>query len=536
MVLIIQHSFCNNLNVTTPSLVGQNRTDHYVFIKFNIGWENSWRVSAEPGNWDASWVFVKYKVGSGDWQHATLNLTGHAAPSGSIITPSFDGKGIFVYRNGIGSGSVNFTEVKLKWNYGADSVTDNANITVKVFGIEMVYVATDSFFVGSGGTEWGTFTDGNWWPDSGSNTFPFKITSESALTIDHSKGNLWSSLTSANDSIGPIGTLSANFPKGYKGFYCMKYSSQEQYVDFLNSLTYSQQQTRTTSAPNSAAGTLAMTTISGNILSADRNGIKIKTSGTSSTVPAIYGCDLNNNGIFNESDDGQNISCNWLSWSDGIAFSDWSALRPMSELEFEKACRGPINVFQYERPYGSDAVAHVVGIANSGRADESYIPANGVWNQFIGGAANINAGGVQWGYLNYPVRVGVFATVASSRITSGATYYGIMDMAGNLWERVVTIGNLQGQSFIGTHGNGVLANTGDEIGNSDWPQIDAIGSGFRGGAFNYDSDWARTSDRDLAAYANAGRYGESHIITSNNQQVQLGFRGNFGFRGIRTAP
>ena len=477
---------------------------------------------------------MKYKVGSGDWQHATLNLTGHAAPSGSIITPSFDGKGIFVYRNGIGSGSVNFTEVKLKWNYGADSVTDNANITVKVFGIEMVYVATGSFYVGSGGQEFGTFTDGVW---DGGNTKPFLITSENAIPLGHSIGKLWAKESRGGDNIGDTtNPLPATFPKGYNNFYCMKYSiTQEQYVDFLNSLTYNQQSSRTEVAPNSPARTKAMMIA---VQPRDRSSIQIQTSGTASSLPAVYGCDLDSNGTFNQTNDGQNISCNWLSWGDGIAYCDWAGLRPMSDLEFEKACRGPLNVFQYERPYGNTVVAHLQNVNNGGQSNETYVsaaaPLDHTWNDVINGASNINAGGVQHGFLDYPVRVGIFATDTSNRVQAGATYYGILDMAGDLWERIVTVGNNEGRAFTGTHGDGTLSITGNATGNSDWPDTNAIGSGFRGGNFRYDSDWAITSDRDLAAHIVAARYEAQTISYAGDPQP--GYRGTFGFRGIRTAP
>jgi hypothetical protein len=44
-------------------------------VQFNLSWENSWRTSAAPNNRDAAQVFVKYRVGSGDWQHTLLSNT-----------------------------------------------------------------------------------------------------------------------------------------------------------------------------------------------------------------------------------------------------------------------------------------------------------------------------------------------------------------------------------------------------------------------------------------------------------------------------
>jgi hypothetical protein len=118
----------------------------------------------------------------------------------------------------------------------------------------------------------------------------------------------------------------------------MKYEiSQEQYVSYLNTLTWTQQASRTVVNPSSPVGTLA---VAGNSQFPQRNRIEIKTSGVTNTTPAVYGCDLNNNGVFDETDDGQNIACNWLAWSDLMAYLDWAALRPMTEFEYEKICRG----------------------------------------------------------------------------------------------------------------------------------------------------------------------------------------------------
>jgi hypothetical protein len=38
---------------------------------------------------------------------------------------------------------------------------------------------------------------------------------------------------------------------------------------------------------------------------------------------------------------GENINASGLSWADGAAFAAWAGLRPLTELEWEKAVRGP---------------------------------------------------------------------------------------------------------------------------------------------------------------------------------------------------
>ena len=260
----------NNISVTKVVLTGRdisagpNNASNFVYVKFNIGWDNSWRTSSAPNNWDAAWVFVKYKVGSGDWQHATLstNSADDVAATGSTITPSTDGKGVYIYRSSDGTGNVDFTGTQLRWNYGQDGVADTAGVIVRVFAIEMVYVPTGSFYLGSGG-----------WADSAVSAFyrytsdgyartPFLVSSENALSIIASPDSLWYAYNGGNSGDDGIvnATVPATFPKGYAAFYCMKYDiTQEQYVDFLNALTYTQQVSRTAVAPSSSSGTAALT-------------------------------------------------------------------------------------------------------------------------------------------------------------------------------------------------------------------------------------------------------------------------------------
>ena len=70
-----------------------------------------------------------------------------------------------------------------------------------------------------------------------------------------------------------------------------------------------------------------------------RSYIEIKTSSVSG-APAEYGCDANNNNVYDKAVDGEWIPCHFLSWPDVAFFMDWSGLAPMSELQFERICRG----------------------------------------------------------------------------------------------------------------------------------------------------------------------------------------------------
>jgi formylglycine-generating enzyme required for sulfatase activity len=302
----------------------------------------------------------------------------------------------------------------------------------------------------------------------------------------------------------------------------MKYEiSQGQYRDFLNALTYQQQATRTAVAPNSAAGTGALQSSNDY-----RNGLDIQIPGNATTlVPAVYGCNLNANTTYNEAADGEWIACNYLNWMDGCAYLQWSGLRPMTELEFEKACRGDQTAVSGEYAWGDSSFTGATGISNGGANNETFSNAGAK-------AASNNTAGVQG-----PLRVGAFAGAATTRAQAGATYYGIMEMSGNHWERAVTIGNAAGRSYTGLHGNGTLFRDGTA--NVDfWPGINgnsttttantafggttgitqAAGSGFRGGAWYGVATGLRVSGRHSAANTITNRYSV------------------YGFRGVRLAP
>ncbi len=112
-----------------------------------------------------------------------------------------------------------------------------------------------------------------------------------------------------------------------------------------------------------------------------------------------------------------------------------------------------------------------------------------------------------------PVRVGIFAREGSSRQEAGASYWGIMELSGNLWERAISVAT--GRAFTGLHGNGTLtAAGGADIAN--WPTTGS-GAGLRGGYWEHTADTLRASDRINAARASIAR-------------------NRVGWRGVRSAP
>lgn len=502
----------NNILVSNISLENQNATANTIFIQFDISWDNSWRTSTYESNWDAAWVFVKFRrTTSNTWNHVSILSTGHVAPSGSSISAPTDSTGVFIYKDADGIGSNSFSSVQLKWNYANDGLLDNMSIELCVYAIEMVYIPQNSFSVGSGGSEVGSLTNGSW---SSGATIPLSISSESAITIENTAGNLWGISSAGSSTIGGTGSLSANYPKGYQGFYCMKYEiTQGQYVSFLNKLTRSQQDTHTETSLSS--GTTSVTkryVMTNTTTSQNRNGIRCDAS-IDGTAPITFYCDLNGNGTENEADDGEFLACNFLSWANFSAYLDWCGLRPMSELEFEKACRGTETPVANEYAWGSTTIASSSYSLSNDGANNEVISSN--YSTSNGNASYTSTDGT----INGPLRNGIFAasTGNTGRITSGSTYYGILEMSGNLWERVVSLGNATGRTYTGLHGNGALDATG-YANVSNWPADDAIGGGFRGGNWNQASSYLCISNRIFGA------------LTGNTREY------NYGGRGVRTAP
>jgi formylglycine-generating enzyme required for sulfatase activity len=511
-------SRANNIQVTNTQLLSEAGGT----VQFDLSWENSWR-GGPVTNWDAAWVFVKYRLGNFTWGHAHLTAVGHTAPSGTLIEVGMldpgatyqamtnPGMGAFIRRSVDGHGAFSATGIKLNISLAIPGINFADINAIQVFAVEMVYVPQGAFHVGSGGTETGSFTAGPW--TSGATT-PFQVTSEGALNIGNSAGQLWGTSSAGSSTIGTAGTLPLAYPKGFAGYYAMKYEiSQQQYVDFLNTLARTQQNTRTATdlSPNITSVTSVFVMGNGANIGM-RNGIRCNSS-IAANAPIQFYCDLDTDGVGGETNDGQWIACNFLSYGDVAAYLDWSGLRPMSELEFEKACRGPLSPVANEYAWGTDAVTSgtTFSLSNSGMANETLVAGYSTAPATGNGNFGFNAG-----IVGYPMRVGLFSGHVSNtgRTTAGATYWGLMEMSGNVSEYAVNVGSTQGRAFTGTHGNGALNATGSHD-LADWPTTTA-GFGFRGGAIN--SAQTTVSSRDVAVQTNDGRLTLS------------------GGRGVRRAP
>ncbi|MDP6952774.1 MAG: SUMF1/EgtB/PvdO family nonheme iron enzyme, partial [Alphaproteobacteria bacterium] len=428
-------------------------------VTFDLAWDWSWRAAwqVKPEqhggketlkleNWDAAWVFVKFrKPGADGWKHAILSTdkAAHKAPTGAALDlgSTDDGKrgiGAFVYRASKGHGANNWKGVSLRWLHPASSPDKSGNsagtgaakfdpskVELKVLAVEMVRVPQCAFWLGDGTTKdvVGTFS-------RGTGVEPFRITGEQAIGL----GSEDAQNLGTRDSDGMFAEtpddfnrdrarrLPASFPKGYAGFYCMKYEvTQQQYVDYLNLLSYRDQcramalNKRQRNAhmfggrAKSKVGTRFDPKAQGNTIEVEVPGV------TPPSTPLVVdrksfvaSASIEHPGTparFKTST--PHVACNGDSQPQVAAYCAWAGLRPMTELEYEKACRGPLLPVANEYAWGTTDID---------------------WTRYHNG----NKGA--------PRRVGAFTTPESDRVQAGASYWGILDLSGNVLETTVGVG------------------------------------------------------------------------------------------------
>lgn len=446
----------NGLVISNTSLTGQNTSTQTWQVRFNITWENSWRDNI---NWDAAWVFCKYRVGTNAWGHATLSTTGFQTGSGTPITVNVacDQTGAFIYRRDAGAGTLNTTQVELRWNYGANGVLNSDVPDLNIYAIEMVYIPRGPFTIG----------DGNGVNSSSSGSL-FAVTQHLPYTIDDLMSpNIGATSNLTNTSSSPADRIridgdggldlnldgvvdSAFFPTGFTAFYLMKYEmTQGQYTDFLNSLTYAQQTARVNSSTNVVGQSSFDATVGTN---PGRNTILVQTAGVSPGTPRVYATSRPDRHVTH------------LNLTDMMAYLDWAALRPMTELEFEKACRGPLAPALNEYAWGNSSANSTSSVTLSGTENGTEIITTPTGINMLSNSLTVSQGDAGTG----PVRVGILATNSTNRFSAGASFYGVMGLTDMGNEVVVTLGNVAGRSFRGTNGNG-LVNASGNADVANWP-------------------------------------------------------------------
>jgi formylglycine-generating enzyme required for sulfatase activity len=459
-------ALANDLRVETGSVERSANAGFRVTAK--VSWKNAWRNAR---NYDAVWLFVKARPApNAAWRHVRLAATPSGAATPIACASSADRVGAFCrataasFRGNLaGDVTLEIDPASLPNNMAA-----SPTLEARVFGIEMVYIPDGPFSVGDRDTASVSHAAFYRSTANGSHGGPYRITSEAEIRVGPEDGALYYQAKYPQYEGDRAGPVPAAFPKGTRAFYIMKYETlQGQYADFLTTIPHYYASFR---AP-----------LGGVDYATERGSIRIEGGAYVAAKP--------------------NRPANQMSWDDGTAFADWAGLRPMTELEFTKAARGPVDPGPSDYPWGTSSKTGLqrrVGpdddLPNTGPADESRL-------------------------------------ADSTREALGASYWWVMDLAGSVWERAVTIGHPRGRAFRGTHGDGTLRDYGLAT-NDDWPLGDneAGGYGYRGGGY-YERERERNRDwtvRELNPY--------SPVEWRNFGSWGGGPRGvAYGFRAVRTA-
>ncbi len=455
----------NNVAITVPVVDQTAKT-----VTFDVSWDNSWNIqgSGVPNNWDAVWLFIKWKECAASaaipYTHGTLsgalvdrtipatlevmstvNLNGTLNAAGvntvqesAALAGALDfTDGIMVRRSAVGTGTMAAQTIVLTVPGLPAAATQ---ISLSVFGIEMVYVTQGDLTIGDG--------DG---AATATNSFMATNTLNTGLpmTVTNAFETGASTFYINNAPAGSVTTVAgvpAAWPKGQCGFYIMKYEiSQQQYAEFLNTLATGQLATR---YPTS--------------FSTNRNRTQTSTSPFSSDRPER--------------------AQNYLSPNDVMAYCDWACLRPMTEMEYEKACRGNGST-RGEYAWGNTVITPAITFSGAENGSETTIAGNCVYSNSTWTNGDAGQG---------PARCGIFATATSTRQQAGASYYGVMDLSGNVRDFVIALhGTPASNTYTRSWGNGDLSAAGNHD-PATWPLWTAAAAGtslnnfwgHRGGGWN----------------------------------------------------
>lgn len=474
------------LKITKATLMINGR------ISLKIAWQKSWKNEL---NCDGVWIFGKYRKKGGEWNHINLQKSSESefnyknqAPKdfseGEEINRNKIGmwvpdtkKGAFIFRLE-GSGDLDIKDIIIDWDYKKDNILESElkDCEVHFFGLEMVYIPESQHYIGEPeGRKSGLKNCFYSYPDKGA----YNIDSEDEILVSKKEGNLYCETDTpfSRDEVPFL--IPKKFPKGYKAFWYMKYSlTSQQYVDFLNTLTRNQQKSRVASdiSEDEIKKYYVMSNTNEEF---ERQTIVCNKRGNGEEKPIKFYTYAPQRG------------CNIMGWGDVTAYAAWSGLRPVTELEYEKACRGIAEPVSKEFAWGTTNIGRVDSFSGAdGSGIEIKLPESGIVNCNFGcGIAPFEIDTVKEpknpGFFG-PVTVGLFSNSqnegVSERENNGASFYNVMELSGNLWEQCVTVGNKKGREYFGSYGIGKLDKDGFAT-NLDWPDKTGEGAGVRGGVF-----------------------------------------------------
>lgn len=436
-------------------------------LTFTIRWEYSWRTDAS--NYDGAYIFIKYRPNSSTWQHADIST---ATPLGNLYRViTSDNKGLLL--RGTNANPLRVADFTVTFNDLAGDYYD-----FRVFGMEMVHIPTNvDYYVGDG-VSTGRVHDG------GDSSTPFLMThakSLGALECDESPGSYNAHFTCTD--------IPANFPKGQENFYVMKYHiTQQQYIDFLNSLTRAQQDSMThtdlsgSTISNVFVMTNRTTPFLGNGIACDPN---------IGNGPVTFYSDYNTSNPPNSHDDYQNAAMTNVTYKMVLAYLDWAAMRPISFLEYEKMCRGPLFPVANERSWGTKDKTSTGTVINQGTPEEALS------DPFLSPGH----------YSTSARRVGyTVPSTGGTRPVSQASYYGVIGLGNNRSD--IIIGKNGTSLLVNEYGDGILSTTG-QANVTSWAP------------FTISSFSLKFSDNSLGTVSYIGTLQNSSSLT------------NTSFRGVR---
>ncbi len=401
------------------------KEDGRAFATMDISWQNAFHLTQDGATFqDAVWVFFKW-VNNERKGYFTIHVKhdGHkSVPNGKEsvplkFTPSKDGMGVFISLANPGESDVS-ARVVIELDPEDFKGINPRKQQLIPYALEMVYIPEGPVMLGSPNTtKYGALYVSD--KDGGfKDLYQIKKQSQT-IEIGPENNKLYYQAQEGYEG-DQKGTIGPDFPKGVDGFYIMKYEpTQGQYVDFLNCLPYEIRDINDISKSNG--------------YNANRGTIK--------KVENMYVAEK----------PGQ--PCNFLGWDEGMAFADWAGLRPMTEFEYTKACRGSNAPIENEFPWNTSEKVQV----------RRQVDTNGNLVYLDLNQADISD---------------------TNRDLYGVSLFRVHDLAGSLWERMISIGHEKGRNFRGSHGDGDLSDEGQAT-NEDWPagNEESGGYGFRGGGF-----------------------------------------------------